>query len=364
MLMDDKKKVAEESIEPPKKENIPMPLIAVAVTIGVLLFLTVWLVSFAGCMFDRTEPAETETETEKETREVSYPIATSAKRDSYLPKTEDSTQLITATVDAKYAALVDLSDYRVIASKKGDEKIYPASMTKVMTLIVACDHVTDPDEIITVSAEIVERLKDSGASVMSLSAGEQISVRSLLYGLIMKSAGDAAQVLAEHIAGSEEAFVSLMNQKAAQMGLTQTHFVNCTGLHSDDHYTTCKEMAAIFAYALDNAFTKDVLTAREYNAPAYYEKDFVYYLKAGWATNFTDYNLSLNLSNGLTVCGGKTGYTADTYDDAGNPEKNHCLVTCAKSSDGHVYVLVTAGGTGVAKGRATDATTIYTTYIK
>lgn len=363
--MDNPSNQSREELQPKNSEPIPAALWLISLILAGLLFMSVWLCALAGCRFEKGT-AEKETETVKKTesaKPLSYPLATSAKKDSYVPESTDRTVLITETTDAKSAALVDLTTNRVIASKQGDARIYPASMTKVMTLIVACDHITDPEEKVTVPDHIVQTLKESGASVMSLSEGEIIPVRTLLYGLILRSAGDAALVLAEHLAGSENAFVVWMNEKAASLGLTGTHFTNCTGLHDDDHYTTCREMAAIFAYALDNDYPREVLTTREINVPSYDKKDIVYYMKAGWVENFEKYGMSTDLSSGLSVYGGKTGFTEDIRDENGKLIKNHCLVTCARDSSGGNYVLVTAGGVGNAPNRAEDAITIYNAYI-
>ncbi|MBR6411394.1 MAG: D-alanyl-D-alanine carboxypeptidase [Clostridia bacterium] len=362
------KAASKTKTEKDSSERVPGAVLVTVITLGVLFLLSVWLVILAVPRFASEKPAGSgETEEngyETEDENAVHPYATSAHRDSYLCEISDTTQLIQTPINAQAAVLVDLGDYHALSSLHANDKIFPASLTKVMTLLVVCDRITDLDRTVTVTREMLDPLKGTGASVMSLSEGEIVPIRTLLYGLILKSGGDAAIVLADITAGSEESFVELMNRKAQQMGLSQTHFTNCTGLHDDNHYTTCREMAAIFAYALDNDLARTVLTTTECNMPSYYEKDISYYFKAGWYTNFLDYGLSLKLDNGLTVFGGKTGYTADTYDEQGKVQKNHCLVTCAKDGSGHTYVLVTAGGAGYPKDRAQDAVKVYTSYVK
>ena len=363
----EKKTTGKTKTEKDVSERVPGAVLTTVITLGVLFLLSVWLIILAGPRFASGEPAgsdETEPVGETVADNAPHPYATSAHRESYLCAVTDDTQLIQTTINAADAVLVDLSNYQAVSSLHAGEKIFPASMTKVMTLLVVCDRITDLDATVTVTEEMLAPLQGTGASVMSLSVGEVVPVKTLIYGLILKSGGDAAIVLADYTAGSEEAFVELMNRKAQEMGLSQTHFTNTTGLHDDNHYTTCREMAAIFAYALDNELARTVLTTTECNMPSYYERDISYYFKAGWYTNFTDNGMSLKLDNGLTIFGGKTGYTADTYDEQGKVQKNHCLVTCAKDSSGHTYVLVTAGGTGYPKNRAQDAVTIYTSYVK
>ncbi|MBQ9415353.1 MAG: D-alanyl-D-alanine carboxypeptidase [Clostridia bacterium] len=347
------------------------PVFCTVLLLAVLFVFSVWLFSLMSCRVEIPAPGrETEQQTlqierasSESTAEPVYPYRTEAKKDTYIPSTTDRTQIISdAGIDATRAILVDLSTGEVLASRKADERIYPASMTKVMTLLVLCDHIQNPDDRITVPGEIPALMKELGASTMNLDAGEVVPVSTLLYGLVLKSGGDAAILLARYVAGTEENFVRLMNDKARELGLTHTHFVNCTGLHDDEHYSTCREMAAIFAYAYDNEFCASVLTSAEKKAPSVFQgTEFNYYFKAGWYENFINYGLSFKAGN-WEIFGGKTGYTADTYDENGNLIKNHCLGTYAKGPGDRVLLAVTAGGTSGQINRALDAQYIYSNY--
>ncbi len=159
--------------------------------------------------------------------------------------------------------------------------------------------------------------------------GETVTVRDLLYGILLPSGADACAAISMRVAGSEESFVNLMNQKAAELGLTGTHFSNCTGLHSEDHYMTCKDMALLFETAIQNPTFKEIITAHDYTCPAddYYPEGL--YFSSTMFKSLT----SENLSNGAVIMGGKTG----TTDEAG-----YCLTSFAQYNN-EIYILVTSG---------------------
>ena len=131
--------------------------------------------------------------------------------------------------------------------KAASEQAYPASITKVMTAILAIENLPDLEEQLTIPEEMFAELTEQGASVAGFDPYEQVSVRSLLYGVLLPSGADACITLADHIAGSEDGFVQMMNDKASELGMEHTHFVNCTGLHDPQHYTTCEDIAALIA---------------------------------------------------------------------------------------------------------------------
>ena len=188
---------------------------------------------------------------------------------TYLSVSNDSTQDISGDTAIKSGAavLVDITDNVTVASKNSDVKIYPASMTKVMTLLVACENAKDPNVLLTVTEEMAEKYKSAnnqGASIATAwKAGDQVTVEDALYLVIYKSDTYACWLLADYVAGGEAAFVQMMNQKASDMGLTGTKFTNCTGLFNSEHYTTCREMAAIMAAAMNNEAAAKVLMRTE-----------------------------------------------------------------------------------------------------
>ena len=155
------------------------------------------------------------------------PFADGKSGNALLPWADGIVVIPAGKLNAKHAALADLSSGEIIASRKADEMIYPASMTKVMTLIIIAENLPDKDclkDTITISSEVYEAMRLAGASGVGFDAGETVSVESLIYALMLKSDGIAACELARYIAGSDEDFVELMNQKAEKMGLSNTHF--------------------------------------------------------------------------------------------------------------------------------------------
>ncbi len=168
------------------------------------------------------------------------------------------------SVKSEAMALIDITDGRAVALKNGDAKVYPASMTKVMTLLVACENAKDPNALLTVTAEMVSKYNKSenqDASVaFTWKEGNQVTVEDALYTVIYKSDTYACWLLADYVAGSEEAFVGMMNDRARSLGLTATNFTNCTGLYNENHYTTCREMAAIMAAVMNNKTATAVIT--------------------------------------------------------------------------------------------------------
>ena len=257
-----------------------------------------------------------------------------------------------------YAALADLTTGEIIASRKAEETIYPASMTKVMTLIVVVENLPSASSLqdtITVSEAVYEEMARQGASGIGLEPGETMTVESMLYALMLKSDGIAACELAKYVAGSEAHFVELMNQKAADMGLTNTHFENPTGLFHENHKTTCREIATIMAYAMNMKLCRKILLTQSYTAACVNSegKTFNYNLYHNLIVTQFD-KITPNQPNGVKVAAGKTGFT---------DESRFCLVTYAVSSDGHGYVCVTAKSGAYAECIA-DYLTIYNTYVQ
>ena len=156
-------------------------------------------------------------------------------------------------IQARAALLVDGATGTVLLDQNAHTKQYPASITKVMTALLVFEAI-DRGELrmdtpITASANSVAGLPDD-ASTADILAGETMTLEQLLYCLMIESANDAAPVIAEYVAGSEPAFVEMMNQKAAELGCTGTHFTNACGLFDENHYTTAKDLACIAAAAM------------------------------------------------------------------------------------------------------------------
>lgn len=153
-------------------------------------------------------------------------------------------------IKAESAILIDASTGDVIYELDADKKWYPASMTKLMTLIVALDQIEKGQLSLDETVITSENAASYGGAQLYLEVGEQFTVDEMLKAIVLGSANDASVALAEHIAGSEEKFADLMNSMAQKIGLKNTNFVNSHGLHHDDHYTTARDMALIGRYSL------------------------------------------------------------------------------------------------------------------
>ena len=239
-------------------------------------------------------------------------------------------------VDAEGALLVNMDTGDVLYSKNADKKLYPASLTKLMTALVLFENTSDLDnEIVTVSEYAIKSLQGTDSSVGGLKVGEQLTVRQMLYVLLLSSANDAANAIAEHVSGNVEAFCDKMNQKAQALNMTNTHYVNAHGLHDADHYTTPKDMYKLTSAFLSVPLLKEVCYTTKYKL----EKTNISPARTFTNTIF----LLLNNSEKCTAekykgqvyyykyaKGVKTGYT----DPAGR-----CLVTTA-SKNGYNYMCI------------------------
>lgn len=264
---------------------------------------------------------------------VGIALVHSRKKRSDQAQAESQVQKLQKTVDlsmlvSPYAILLDGESGSVLASKKGDEKIFPASMVKVMTVLTAIRSISDLDATTTMSADFYDELYAQDASRAGFEPGEEAKICDLLYGALLPSGAECCMQLAIEAAGSEDAFVELMNQNALDMGLVQTHFTNATGLHSEDQYSTPHEIGEILRTALKNKTFYQVFTTHSYTVQptAVHPDGFTF-----WSSLFK--NITDDSVNGGKLMGGKTGYT----DEAG-----HCLASMAKIN-GKEYILVTAG---------------------
>lgn len=178
------------------------------------------------------------------------------------------------SVSAKTAVVMDANSGRVLYEKNKDEKIYPASTTKIMTALLAIEQ-GDMDKKVKITSKAVGV---EGSSIY-LAAGEEIPLRDLVYGLMLRSGNDAAVAIAGEISGGTEKFVDLMNQRAAELGAKNTHFMNPNGLHSDEHFTTAYDMALIARQAMQSPVFKEVAKAKSYQANREEGKFNVFYNK-------------------------------------------------------------------------------------
>ncbi|MDR2156824.1 MAG: serine hydrolase [Clostridiales Family XIII bacterium] len=155
---------------------------------------------------------------------------------------------------------------RIMMEKGPDERIFPASMTKILTALTVLEHIPDLNRKITISDKNFHYYYADGAAIAGYRAGDTASLLDLLYGLMLLSGSECASVLAEETAGGEEAFAALMNGKAAEIGMTSSHFTNPVGLHNEENYSTVSDIAVLLDYALQNRTFAEIFTSELYTA--------------------------------------------------------------------------------------------------
>lgn len=240
----------------------------------------------------------------------------------------DQTAEIPQSNDAQYAIIIDKSDNTVVAARNAKKRAYPASTTKIMTLLTAVDLISDYDDTFTMTLDITDPLFVEGASVAGFLNGEKVNMTDLLYGTILPSGADAAMGLAIKLAGSEKAFVKLMNKKVAELGLKNTHFDNVTGLHSENNYSTAYDMAIILDAALQNEVCKKVLSTYQYTTAVTQQHPEGILLSS---TLFT-YMYGTEPKT-ATILGGKTGFVN---------ESGYCIASYGTNNEnGNEYIVVT-----------------------
>lgn len=234
-------------------------------------------------------------------------------------------------LSSKNAILVRLADQAVLYEKNSDDIIYPASLTKIMTAIIALENLTDLDQPIRLSEDMFDNLYEENASLAGFLPGETVSAIDLLYGVLLPSGAECCIGLAEDICGSEETFVELMNEKAEDLGMENTHFVNTTGLHSRDHYTTVRDLSVLLEYCLQNDTFREIFTSqRHYTEPTDLHPGGITLC----STLFQNMD-SAGISDSY-ILGGKTGYTS---------KAGLCLASLARIDETE-YILITAAANG------------------
>lgn len=235
---------------------------------------------------------------------------------------EAVTEIKTDQLNSTYALLVKANSDEVLMSKNSDQIMYPASITKVMTTLVAIEELEDVAELIQLPVEIFSELQAQNAAMAGFEPGEWVSVMDLLYGIMLPSGAECTLAIARHVGGSEENFVNMMNQKADELGLSNTNFTNPIGLHDPNHYSTPKEMVKLLQYSLTNEIFRELFTAP------------IHYASNGMVLESTMFAFlpRTKVRNG-EIIGGRTGFTW---------EAGRCLISLG-DINGREYILFTAG---------------------
>ncbi|MEG1462080.1 MAG: hypothetical protein RSC48_03140, partial [Anaerorhabdus sp.] len=255
-----------------------------------------------------------------------------------------------------YIYLYDQTTGQVLWDKGSKEIIYPASLTKMMTALIAIENVDNYDQQVLIDERIMAGLKEAGASRAGFNVGDIVTIRDLIYGTLLPSGAECTQALAYTIAGSVDGYVDMMNQKAQELGMKDTHYVNTTGLHNDNHYSTLYDISLLLDYALQNDFFKEVFTSDTYQAGI--SKN---YPTQGLKMESTSYkyinNPGSNVPYKVTIegfNGSKSGYTV---------EARYCLASSATINEMDL-ILITAHAWVERKipSHYLDAGTIYNYY--
>ena len=229
-----------------------------------------------------------------------------------------------AVEEESSAALFDVKRNEVIYAKGANETLYPASLTKVMTALVALKNAS-PDDILVATENV--KITERGATLIGLKSGDTMTLNQALHILLINSSNDVANLIAENVAGDIDTFVQMMNDEAVRLGATNTNFVNPHGLSDPDHYTTVYDMYLIFNEAVKYDIFNEIIHMHSYET--------VYYDSRGREkeVDITTTNMFLRgnytAPDNMTVVGGKTG----TTDMAG-----HCLMILAKDTSGNPYI--------------------------
>ena len=251
----------------------------------------------------------------------------------YEAHTTDATVTTGADVISERSIMIDLQSGDILMQKGYKDRICPASMTKVLTVLVAAEHLTDEelDNKFTITHDITAYVWEHDLSAVNWADNEEVTVRDLLYGTILPSGADAAIGLATYIAGSEDAFVEMMNEKIEELGLSSSsHFTNCVGLYDDNHYSTVYDIAMMMEAAIENDLAREVLSTKRYTTSSTTEHPDGIEISNWFLRRIEDKD------TGGEVIAAKTGFV--------NESKN-CAVSYGKDNSGNEYIICTQGST-------------------
>ena len=265
--------------------------------------------------------------------ERSFPVELTDSTDGYaslfasdLCVVTDESQYSPSDTTSEAAGLFDITDGQVMYSKNAFERLYPASITKVMTALIAIKY-GDLTDMVTVTEDAV--ITEAGATLAGIHPGDQLTMEQLLYGLMLPSGNDAGAAIAVHMAGSIDAFAELMNREAQKLGATGTHFMNPHGLTNADHYTTAYDLYLIFNEALKQPEFRKVTETTSYTAD--YTDGSGNPVSTTWEGGNWYMVGQRQTPDGLTVFSGKTGTTSAA---------GFCLIMASRDQKEKEYISV------------------------
>lgn len=245
----------------------------------------------------------------------------------YTAQTTDATTSVDDEVQSTNGIFIDLATGNILFDRDAHTRINPASMTKVLTVLVAAEHVTDWSDTFEITPEITNYSYVHDCSAVGFSNNEVVTVEDLFYGTVLCSGGDAALGLATYVAGSQEAFVDMMNEKLKELGLSDTaHFTNCVGLYDEDHYCTVYDIAMILEAAIDQPQCREVLSTKKYTTSSTPEHPEGIQISNWFLRRIEDKD-----TGGEVICG-KTGFVA---------QSGSCAVSYGMDESGKEYICAT-----------------------
>lgn len=240
---------------------------------------------------------------------------------------------VSEEVISSNAIFIDLKKNEILAQRAARQVIDPASMTKILTVLVAAEQIEEKnlDDKVTITIDITDYSYSNDCSSVGFAENERVTVRDLFYGTILPSGADAALALATYVAGSQEAFVELMNEKLQELGLSDTaHFTNCVGLYDENHHCTVYDMAMILEAAVDNPLCKEVMSAHTYTTSATAEHPDGITISNWFLRRIED------KETGAEIVCAKTGYVV---------QSGNCAASYGEDQNGNGYICVTADST-------------------
>ena len=256
-----------------------------------------------------------------------------------------------ADISSECVLLIDLSSNRVVCEKNSTERVRIASLTKIMTAIVALENLDDLDATYTFERDIIDYLESENSATAGFEAGEEVKAIDLIYAAMLPSGGDGAMGIAALVGGSQDGFVEMMNEKAASLGMSRTHFTNATGFDDDDNYSCAYDVSLMFEYALENEMFCEIISTESYTTSQTNKHPegvtFVSTVYRGFEANDIEFD---------GLLGGKTGFTGDA---------GLCLATFAEL-EGREYMLITLGagnGSNYPQYHFLDAEKLYSAFV-
>lgn len=251
-------------------------------------------------------------------------------------------------LSSRHVVLYNMNEDKIIYELEKDEKTSIASLTKIMTTLVAIENIDNYNETVTLYDSMFTGLAEANAAVIGLKSGQIVTYNDLLYGMFIASGADATRAIAISISGLESSFVELMNKKAKELGMNNTNFVNTTGLDEDNQYSTVNDVAILLKEALKNEKFKEIFIASEYKFT-----DQFLTVKSTLRKTALTYGYDVNY-----IKGAKTGFTYDA---------GKCLASIATDTKNNIeYLLVTTNADTSTKDayHVKDAVTLYNYYFE